>query len=294
MPRTASANELGAFLKARRSELTPRDVGLAEGGTARRVPGLRREEVAQLASISTDYYTRLEQGRMRASASVLAALGRTLRLDDDQLAYLRELARKHPSGPRPLTPQKVRPYMQRLLDHISDTPAMVANRALDVLAWNPLAAALIIDFSQIPENERNYVRLIFTHPAMRRLYRDWAGVAAASVAFLRMEAAHDPDDPRLAALVGELSARDSQFCEWWAGHHVAIKRRGSRTFQHPVVGEITLDWDTLTSDAEPGQHIIIYTAEPDTPSDRALRALASLSRGAGADPRRRNGPQLRR
>ncbi len=145
--RTADPNELGAFLKARRAELTPRDVGLPEGGTPRRVPGLRREEVAQLASISTDYYTRLEQGRINASASVLAALARVLRLNDDQRAYLCERAGKHPTRPRSRPRQKVRPHMQRLLDHITDTPAMVERRNLDILAWNPRAAALMIDFA---------------------------------------------------------------------------------------------------------------------------------------------------
>jgi transcriptional regulator with XRE-family HTH domain len=273
--RSGHANELGAFLKARRAELAPRDVGLSEDGTRRRVAGLRRDEVAHLAAISTDYYAGLEQGRINASASVLAALARTLKLNADQRAYLYELAGKQPSHPRSHTPLKARPFMLRVLDQLTDAPAMVASRICDVLAWNQLAAALIMDFSQIPESQRNYVRLLFTHPAMRDLYTDWEGVAKSSVAYLRMEAAHDPDDTRLAALVGELSVRDPQFRQWWAGHHVAIKRRGTRTFRHPIVGEMTLNWDTMTSDADPDQHIIVYTADPGTAPHRALRILAS-------------------
>jgi transcriptional regulator with XRE-family HTH domain len=275
------ANELGAFLRARRAQLTPRAVGLAEGGSARRVPGLRREEVAQLAAISTDYYTRLEQGRLNASASVLAALARTLLLNEDQRAYMYELAGQHPSRPRRRARRTARPYMQRLLDHITDAPAMVSTRALDVLAWNPLAAALILDFAEVPEKERNFMRLLFTHPPMRRLYVDWEEVARGCVAYLRMEAAHDPEDRRLASVVGELSIRDPQFRQWWAGHHVAIKRRGARRFRHPVAGRLTLDWDTLTSDADPDQHIIIYTAEPGSASADALRFLASWTGEAG-------------
>ncbi len=273
--RSGHANELGAFLRARRAELTPRDIGLAEDGTRRRVAGLRRDEVAHLASISTDYYTRLEQGRINASASVLAALSRTLRLNADQRAYLYELAGKHPTQPRLESRPKARPHMLRLLDQITGAPAMVSSRIFDVLAWNQLAAALIMDFAQIPENQRNYIRLLFTHPAMRQLYPDWEGVAKSGIAYLRMEAARNPDDPRLAALVGELSVRDPLFAQWWAGHHVATKRPGTRTFRHAIVGRITLNWDTLTSDTDPDQHIIVYTADSGTPHDDALRILAS-------------------
>jgi transcriptional regulator with XRE-family HTH domain len=281
--KTAHANELGAFLRARRAQLTPRSVGLAEDGTPRRVPGLRREEVAQLAAISTDYYTRLEQGRMSASSSVLAALARTLRLNDDQRAYLYELAGKQPAvRPRRRSQPRARPYLERLLEQLGDTPAMVASRTLDVLAWNPLAAALLVDFAQIPEHERNFVRLLFTHPGLRARYEDWEEVARGSVAYLRMEAAHDPEDPRLATLVGELSVREPLFRQWWAGHHVAIKRRGTRTFAHPLVGRLTLHWDTLTSDADPDQHLLVYTAERGTPAAAALRTLAAQALGNGA------------
>lgn len=177
--RDTDQNELGAFLRARRSELSPSDVDLPEGGTQRRVAGLRREEVAQLAAISTDYYTRLEQGRIDPSAPVLASLARVLGLDDDQRTYLYELAGTNTAATRSRrrAPQKVKPYLQRVLDHITDAPAIVMTPTHDILAWNPLAAALMVDFSEIPERERNFLRLLFTDPRMRSLYPDWEGLA---------------------------------------------------------------------------------------------------------------------
>ena len=275
--RNTDQNELGAFLRARRSELSPSDVDLPEGGTQRRVAGLRREEVAQLAAISTDYYTRLEQGRIHPSPPVLASLARVLRLDDDQRTYMHELAGTNTAATRlrRRAPQKVKPYLQRVLDHITDAPAIVMTPTHDILAWNPLAAALMIDFSEIPERERNFMRLLFTDPRMRSLYPDWEGLARAVVSYIRMEAARKPDDPRLAELVGDLSIKDAQFRQWWAGTHVAVKRRGTRTYNHPVVGEITLDWDALTSDAEPDQQLIVYTPAPGSRSEQALRELAA-------------------
>src|SRR5919108_4923199 len=259
--RDTDQNELGAFLRARRSELSPSDVDLPEGGTQRRVAGLRREEVAQLAVISIDYYTRLEQGRIHPSAPVLTSLARVLRLDDDQRTYLYGLAGTNTAAARSRrrAPQKVKPYLQRVLDHITDAPAIVMTPTHDILAWNPLAAALMIDFSEIPERERNFMRLLFTDPRMRSLYPDWEGLARSVVSYIRMEAARKPDDPRLAELVGDLSIRDAQFRQWWAGTHVVVKRRGTRRYNHPVVGEITLERDAFTSGAEPDQQLVIYT-----------------------------------
>src|SRR3954462_10362184 len=273
--RDQEQNELGAFLRARRSELSPSDVDLPEGGRQRRVAGLRREEVAQLAAISIDYYTRLEQGRISAAAPVLASLARVLRLDDDQRTYMNELA-GNPAATRSRrrAPQKVKPYLRRVLDRV-DAPAIVMTPTHDVLAWNPLAAALMVDFGEVPERERNFMRLLFTDPRMRSLYPDWEGLARAVDSYIRMEAARKPDDPRLAELVGDLSIRDAQFRQWWAGTHVAVKRRGTRTYTHPVVGEITLEWDALTSDAEPDQQLVVYTPEPGSASERALHELAT-------------------
>ena len=201
--RETADNELGVFLRARRSELSPSDVGLPESGAQRRVAGLRREEVAQLAAISIDYYTRLEQGRMQPSAPVLASLARVLRLTDDQRAYMNELAGT-PARSRRRTPQKAKPYLRRILDHL-DTPAIVMTPTHDILAWNPLAAALMLEFAEVPERDRNFVRLLFTDPRMRSLYPEWEELARSVVSYLRMEAARKPDDPRLAELVGDLS-----------------------------------------------------------------------------------------
>jgi hypothetical protein len=175
-------------------------------------------------------------------------------------------------------PQKVKPYLQRIIDRI-DAPAIVMTPTHDVLAWNPLAAALMVDFGEVPERERNFVRLLFTDPRMRSLYPEWEELARSVVSYLRMEAARKPDDPRLAELVGDLSIRDAQFRQWWAGTHVAVKRRGTRRYNHPVVGEITLEWDALTSDAEPDQQLIVYNRRARlTLGARAARAR-SVGRG---------------
>lgn len=267
--------ELGDFLKTRRAELNPRDVGLAETGAVRRVPGLRREEVAQLAAISTDYYTRLEQGRLPASAPVLELLARVLQLDADQRGYLAELAGRTPVQPRRRARQRVQPTLQRLLDDLGSTPALVLGRRMDILAWNRLASALITDFAAIPPKHRNYVRLVFTDPAMRALYADWDSVAHTCVAQLRREAAADPDDPHLTTLVGELSVQDQQFRQWWAAHHVADRRVGTKTLHHPVVGDLSLDWDTLACATDPNQQLINWTAETGTPTHDRLLILAS-------------------
>ncbi|MCU1527776.1 MAG: DNA-binding protein, partial [Frondihabitans sp.] len=219
--RTSVATELGDFLKSRRAALTPREVGLPDFGSQRRVVGLRREEVAQLASISVDYYTRLEQGRVAASAAVLVTLEHALRLDEDERTYLYELAGKASTLPRQHRRESVRPAMRRLLDQLTESPAIVLGRRMDVLAWNTAAVALFLDFGVLAPDERNYVRLMFTDRRMRALHIDWKQAAATTVASLRMEAARDPGDRRLAALVGELSLQDPDFRSWWASHAVS-------------------------------------------------------------------------
>nr|WP_128808178.1 helix-turn-helix transcriptional regulator [Streptomyces sp. Termitarium-T10T-6] len=281
MSDSAHPDELGAFLKARRADVDPRTVGLPDTGR-RRVSGLRREEVAVLASISTDYYTRLEQGRIQASAQVLDTLARVLCLDDDQRSYMFQVAGKLSTRPARRTPQKVQPRLLRLLDDLNTIPAIILGRRMDILAWNPLAAALVTDFETIPEKHRNYVRLVFTDPRMRELYADWENVAHTCVAQLRMEAARDPDNARLTALVGELSVQDADFRRWWAAHHVAIRSVGTKTLHHPVVGDLTLDWDTLAATSDTEQQLVIWTAERGTPSHDALRILASWAGGSTA------------
>lgn len=270
-------NELGTFLRARRGGLTPREVGLVDTAGPRRVSGLRREEVAQLASISTDYYTRLEQGRIRASAPVLTALADALQLDGDERAYLFSLAEKHPApAPRRGT-QKVQPQLRRVLDDLTTIPAIVMGRRMDILGWNRLAAAMMVDYSQIPVAERNYIRLLFTHPNMLSLYEDWDSVAITAVSQLRMEAARYPDDPRLAKLVGELSMQNPKFSTWWAARSVATLSTGRKTLIHPEVGELVLDWDTLIKADDAEQQLVVWTAEPGTPSHDAMLRLVKLA-----------------
>ncbi|MGW4913751.1 helix-turn-helix domain-containing protein [Streptomyces sp. NPDC004270] len=273
--RNAHPSELGAFLKARRTELSPAKVRLPDSAGRRRVQGLRREEVALLASISPDYYTRLEQGRRQASEPVLDALARVLRLDGGERAYMFELAGRDAARPRRRTTQKVQPQLRRLLDDLSTTPAVVLGRRTDILAWNPMAAALFTDFAQIPEKRRNFVRLVFCEPAIRALYPDWDWVAQTSLAQLRMAAARDPKDPRLAELVGELSLQDPDFRRWWGAHHAAAQGTGTKTLQHPIVGQLTLGWSFLTCTDDPDQQLITLTAEPGTPSHDRLHVLAS-------------------
>ena len=279
-------NELGTFLKARRAKLSPRRAGLPDGVGPRRVAGLRREEVATLASISTDYYTRIEQGRIQASAPVLNTLADVLSLDQDQRRYLLDLAGK-PSIRNPRqSVQKVKPQLQRLLDDLATTPAIVMGRRMDVLAWNRLAAAMITDFGQVPAKHRNYVRILFTDSAMRRLYRDWESVARTAVAQLRMQAVRYPDDPRLATLVGELSVSDAQFAQWWAAQGVASLSTGTKTLIHPKVGELVLDWDTLAEADDADQQLVVWTAEPGSPTHEALRLLATGMAGTPLGARR--------
>jgi transcriptional regulator with XRE-family HTH domain len=266
---------LGEFLTARRAALSPQAVGLPETGSQRRVPGLRREEVARLAAMSVDYYTRLEQGRLAASASILAVLARALLLDEDQQAYLYRLAGKTPVKPRRRRAQRVAPATRRLLDQLTETPAMVLGRRMDILAWNVGAAALYTDFARIRDAHRNYVRLLFTDPIMRDMHADWQNDAHTAVAALRMEAGRYPDDPELAVLVGELSVRDADFRTWWAAHHVTGTSRGTKHYRHRIVGELTLDCDTWASPDDPEQRLMILTAEPGTASHDALRILAS-------------------
>lgn len=264
-------------MKVRRAQLTPAQVGLPEHGhTRRRVAGLRREEVAQLAAISTDYYLRIEQGRLAPSPPVLAALARELRLDADQAAYVEGLvgqAGRRAPVRRRTQRAKVHPHLTRLLDQLDGTPAMVFGPRLDILAWNDLAATLLLDFGQVPERERNYVRMVFTDPAMRRVYPDWEDVARTCVEVLRMEAGTNPTDPVLSALVGELSIVDEQFRRWWAEHRVAHQDFGSKRISHPQVGELVLDWDTFRYAGAPDQQLVLWSAEPGTESAERLAQL---------------------
>lgn len=267
----SDAAELGAFLKARRATLDPADLGLPPGVTHRRVKGLRREELAQLAGISVDYYTRLEQGRAKnVSDAVLGSLARALRLDAGEEAYLRNLAA--PDRRDRLAPQRVRPELQQLLDAIQ-APAFVFGRYLEVLAWNPLGGAVAFDFGRL--EERSMPKLVFTDERAKQLHPEWDAVCRELVANLRAESGRHPGDPGLARLVGELSAASAEFRRLWAEHAVQEKAQGWKLFANPVVGELRLRYQTLRLPDDPDQGMVVYHAEPGSESERALGLLAS-------------------
>ncbi|MFC8826038.1 helix-turn-helix domain-containing protein [Streptomyces sp. NPDC057137] len=275
----SDGNELGDFLRARRASLTPHLVGLPDDGTLRRVPGLRREELAQLAHVSVDYVVRLEQGRTRrVSRPVLDALADALNLAPDERAYLFTVADvTQPAPARTPARQTVDPRLRQLLDGMRDIPAMVLNRRMDVLAWNPAAAALLTDFGELPPAERNLIRLTFLDDDYRALYADWPRAARECVAVLRMEAGRDPADRALAALIGELSVRDADFRTWWASHQVRGPRQLTKTYHHPVVGTLTLDVQQFSVGTQPDQQLVAYTAPPGSSSHEALRFLLQIA-----------------
>jgi transcriptional regulator with XRE-family HTH domain len=270
-------SEFGEYLRQRRAELQPADVGLPTT-TFRRVRGLRREEVAQLAGVSTDYYTRLEQGRdLSPSDAVLDALARALDLDEAGRAHLQHLA--HPartSRRRATAVQRVRPAVRSMLDGWTGQPAFVLGRRGDVLATNALARALLADFEAMPYRDRNLTKWILLDPAARELYVDWAQIASEMVAILRLDAGAHPDDPRTTELVGELTLKSPEFSRWWSQHKVLDRTWGHKRFRHPVVGPLEIDYETLHLPGDPDQTLFVYRApEGDTASAEALNILAS-------------------
>ncbi|MDX3073561.1 helix-turn-helix transcriptional regulator [Streptomyces sp. NPDC088354] len=271
--------ELREFLRTRRARLSPQDAGVAVSGTARRVPGLRREELARLAGVSTDSYTRLEQGRhQNVSDAVLDAVARALRLDADERANLFELARPRRAARRrpPHRPQRVRPEVHRVLNLLDGrSPALVLGRHADVLASNRLARALITDFDALPHRDRNLARFLFLDEAARDLYRQWAAYAAELVGALRAQAARYPDDPGLTELVGELTIKSTEFRDWWADQGVRERTHGVQHYHHPVVGDLTLAYENVVFPADADQSMCIHTAEPGSSSEAALQLLAT-------------------
>jgi transcriptional regulator with XRE-family HTH domain len=269
--------ELTEFLKSRRARVQPEDLGLKVYGGRRRVPGLRREELAQAAGVSADYYVRLEQGRTdNVSQEILDAVADVLSLSEDErkhLALLAKPARRRVK--RRTTTQRIRPGLQALLDSMTDVPAFVLGRRMDVLGWNRLAAALIADFGSLEPKDRNIPRLVFLDPATRDFYPDWEAVADETVGYLRMYAGRYPDDPELAELVGELSIHSPEFRQHWARHDVKDKTFGTKAQYHHLVGEITVQYETLQPPGEPDQLMVTYTVEPGSTSEQNLRLLAS-------------------
>jgi len=275
-----SNDEIREFLVTRRARITPEQAGLPAYGTHRRVKGLRREEAAMLAGVSVDYYIRLERGNLSgASESVLDSLARALRLDDAERAHLFDLARAANASPgsprRRAGTNRVRPGVQRVLDAMNGAPAWVRNGRADVLATNQLGAALYAPVLDDPMRPANTARFTFLSSRAQEFYLDWDRTARDMVAVLRAAAGRDPYDKPLSDLVGELSTRSELFRTLWAAHDVQHHRTGRKGLHHPVVGDLDLTYEAFELPSEPGLTMIVYTAEPDTPTAQALAFLAS-------------------
>jgi len=271
------------FLVSRRSRITPEQVGLPSDGR-RRVAGLRRGEVAGLAGVSVEYYSKLERGDLAgASGSVLEAVARALRLDDAEREHLFDLARAANGSSQLPAPRRTRtvrgwqprPSLQWALDAIHDAPAAVGNGRGDLLAVNHLGRALYCDLYADPSVPPNFSRFTFLTEAARRFYTDWDYYADMTVAMLRTEAGRNPGDRALHELVGELSTRSEEFRRRWSSHDVRIHITGTKHYHHPIVGDLTLAYDTFDLAGQPGVAMTVYTAEPGSPTTAALRLLAS-------------------
>lgn len=273
----SSASEIREFLTSRRARLTPSLAGLPPGGRQRRVKGLRREEVAVLADISVEYYTRLERGNATGvSADVLDAVSRALQLDEAERCHLVDLVRAanvtapHRSAPLP----PVRPAVKRIVDAITDVPALVRNGRFDILYANPLAEALYSELFAEPVRPVNSARFIFLSRRARMFYADWETVAREVVAALHGEAGRNPYGEELSSLIGLLSTQSEEFRVLWASHDVRFHRSGVKRFRHPLVGDLALSYEVMDLTADPGLMVLCYSAEPGSRSEAALRELA--------------------
>lgn len=278
-----SHRELADFLRRARAASDPQRSGLPADGRIRRVPGLRREEVALLAGVSTDYYTRLEQGRrIVPSAQVLDAIARALDLDESGRTHLHDLmgaagasrARVRPSV------QRVRPGIYQLLDSLDFQPAMILGRRTEVLATNRLARALFADFERMPVRERNYARWMLLSDEARALFLDWELQARNAVEALRLDAGRSPGDPETQQLVGELSLASAEFRRWWSEHHVHQRSYGTKRLHHPIVGELAVNFETLAFPTDKEQVLYVYTTSAESPSRQALSLLAGWTHPA--------------
>ncbi|MFG1607820.1 helix-turn-helix transcriptional regulator [Actinoplanes sp. NPDC049265] len=281
----ATNRELADFLRRARSQQDPQRTGLPADARVRRVPGLRREEVALLAGVSTDYYARLEQGRrIVPSPAVIDALARALNLDQAGRNHLEDLIGNGTAGsPRgrqtTTTPtvQRIRPGVQRLVDSLDTVPVLVLGRRGNVLAANRLARALFADFERMPARERNYARWILLDPDARNLFVDWDQQARTAVESLRLEYGADPNDRATTELIDELRAQSPEFDQWWNEHRVYQRTYGTKRLHHPVVGELSIDYETLTPPGDKETTVFLYSTEPNSSSQRALNLLASWS-----------------
>ena len=277
--------EIRDFLVSRRGRITPEQAGLRVHGGTRRVPGLRREEVAMLAGVSVDYYTRLERGNLGGvSETVLDALARALELDDAERAYLFDLARAASGSARPRCrppSPRVRPAVQRILDAMTEAPALLRNGRFDLLAGNALGRALYAQAFENAVRTPNTARFLFLDPRSRDFFVDWDRSAEDAVAILRSEAGRYPHEPALSDLVGELSTRSETFRTLWAAHDVRYHRTGVKRMHHPVVGALDLTYEALELPADDGLTMLVYTAEAGSRSAEGLGLLASWAVTAG-------------
>lgn len=279
-PRVVDAkSEIREFLTSRRARIAPEQAGLPWYGDNRRVPGLRREEVALLAGVSVDYYTRIERGNVAGvSETVLEALARALQLSDVERRHLFDLARAAhtpKASRRRRAQQRIRPSVQQMLDAMSGVPAFVRNDRLDILAANRLGRAFYSQHFDSPYQPVNSARFAFLDPRASSFYLDWESVARDVVAVLRAEAGRDPYDRDLSDLVGELSTRSETFRTLWAAHNVRKHDTGVKGVHHPLVGDVTFTYESMELVADPGLTMFVYTAEPGSKSEEALRLLAS-------------------
>jgi transcriptional regulator with XRE-family HTH domain len=272
-------DQIREFLASRRARISPEQAGLPTYGANRRVAGLRREEVALLAGVSVDYYTRLERGNLGGvSEAVLDALAQALQLDEAEREHLFDLARAANPTTRPRRRpalQRVRPGIQRILDAITDAPADLRNGRRDILAANRLGHALYSELYIDPVRPANVARFVFLSPRARGFFPDWEDVANDLVANLRAEAGRNPHDRGLQDLVGELSTRSQEFGGRWAAHHVRLHQTGRKRLHHPVVGDLELTYEVLALPADPGLSLVVYGAEPSSASQDGLKLLAS-------------------
>jgi len=275
-------NDLGDFLRARRAGLTPDQIGLpVEFGAGRRVAGLRRGEVAKLAGVSTEYYTRLEQGRARQpSEQVLHALCDALRFDDIERRHLFALAGTTVGHKdRAELSSRLRPALRQVLESMDLASAFVSDRNLTVVGGNTLWALLFPDVVELPRRERSMARWTLLDPRARLVWCDWERVARDYVHGLRLAAAAQPRNQRIASLIGELMMRSPEFPAWWSEHRVQERSTGLKCLHHPVVGDLELQYEIFTSVADPGQSLVVYCAPSGSPSQERLRLLASWGSG---------------
>ncbi|MET3935621.1 transcriptional regulator with XRE-family HTH domain [Arthrobacter sp. OAP107] len=285
--RVTNNSEVREFLKSRRARITPEMAGLPVYGGLRRVPGLRREEVAAVSGMSIDYYNRLERGNLTGvSDSILESLARALKLDDAERTYLFDLARaanqKRPRQRR-RGPQTLNPAVQHLLDGMTGIPAFVQNGRLDVLGMNDLARALYHPNGDEPQQPRNFARFVFLDAGSREQVPGWESTAQDVVAILRQEAARDPHNRDLTDLIGELSTRSEDFRTMWAAQNVRLHRTGVKPFHHPVVGDFELTFQAMQLPGDDGLTLIAYSAEPGTRGHDALNLLATWAATARSE-----------